>query len=366
MVTSIASGESSLAWLTPAGLALARVGWLPLLGAIACAQPAAGPKPAPLAPPSSTATSGTVPAPLQEFALQPADLDPAADQFLDAELAFRRKDPPEASKEPRGANAGPSGDPGLVVYLVGARSRPERARTMLEQIAGMGIRVVAPMYDNQYDVATLCAPATEPDDDCHGKLRLEAFEGIDHSRHIEVSRPNSTEARVTRMLEHLAATDPAGGWDRFLEGHLPRWSAIIIAGQSHGATCSAVIGKVRQVARVVMLSGPFDNRAGVPAPWTARPSLTPIDRFYGFSHALEEQHPGHLKDWQALGLGKLGVVVDVEKLPPPYAFSHQLATSHPTEAKTNPHSTTSAGRTSPRTPDGRFRYAPVWKYLFGL
>src|SRR2546421_666055 len=127
-------------------------------------------------------------------------------------------------------------------------------------------------------------PAADPDEDCHGKVRLEAFEGRDHSPHIEVSRPNSAEERVLRMLIALGRAYPGEGWGAFVDGALPRWPDIVVSGHSHGASSAALIGKVRRVDRVVMLSGPFDNRAGAAAPWTARPGLTPLDRVYALTH----------------------------------------------------------------------------------
>ena len=91
---------------------------------------------------------------------------------------------------------------------------------------------------------------------------MEAFEGVDHSPHIAIARPDSLEVRVGRMLEWLSRTEPAGGWSRFHARALPRWDQITVAGHSHGSSSAALIGKIRRVERVVMLSGPFDNRAG--------------------------------------------------------------------------------------------------------
>jgi hypothetical protein len=45
-----------------------------------------------------------------------------------------------------------------------------------------------------------------------------------------------------------------------------------------------------------MLSDPFDNRDGNPVSWLGMDSLTPADRFFGFSHSAEEQHAIHLAE----------------------------------------------------------------------
>jgi hypothetical protein len=287
---------------------------------------------------------------LYEHHLQPAALDPAADKYLAEEYAALDTRAPLAGK--------------LVVYLVGANNKPQSGRPMMQELAAMGFHVLAPMYANP-DIRPYCASDKDADEDCHAKFRLEAFEGTPQSPHLEVSRANSAEGRVVRMLAHLDKIQPGADWGFFLEGDRPRWSQIVIAGHSHGASSAGLIGKVRAVNRVVMLSGPFDNRGGQPAPWTRRPGLTPAERVYGFSHTLEEQHAGHLQDWDAMGLAALGPVVVVEAAAAPFGGSHQIVTSLPPMAGVNPHGMTAAGRASPQLPDGSYRFLPVFRYLFG-
>jgi hypothetical protein len=278
--------------------------------------------------------------------VRPEAADPGADKWLEDQFAYVDRNAARAGK--------------LVVYLVGANNKPARGREMARWLAGLGFPVVAPMYCNDYPIANLCAPSADADADCHGKARLEAFEGRDHSTHIEVSRANSAEARVARMLATLARQFPEEGWGDFLEGDNPRWPAIIIAGHSHGASSAALIGKVRAVDRVVMLSGPFDNRTGEVAPWIGRPPVTPLARVFGLSHRAEPQHAQHIKNWQAMPLA--GPVAVVDEATPPYGGSHELITALPGD---NPHGITAAGGASPRAPDGTYRLASVWRYLFG-
>jgi hypothetical protein len=284
-----------------------------------------------------------------EHLVRPEIADPAADRWLQDQYAYLGGGAPPAHQ--------------LVVYLVGANNKPQSGRVMMKELARLGFAVLAPMYANDYPIRDLCEkPESDPDDDCHGKARLEAFEGQDASPHIEVSRPNSIEERVARMLAILQADFPAEGWGAFLDGGRPRWSDIVIAGHSHGASSAALVGKVRSVARVVMLSGPYDNRAGEPAPWIARPGQTPLARVYGLTHENEEQHAGHLKNWKAMGLDGLGAATFVDSSTPPYGQSHQLSTA---VAAKNPHGSTGAGPASPRRPDGVYQLDPVWRYLFG-
>jgi hypothetical protein len=291
------------------------------------------------------------PHPPVEHMVRPEAIDPQADRWLQDEYAYLDPGTPPA--------------PALVVYLVGANNKPSTGRPMMRQLASMGFHVLAPMYANDYDIRTICSPAKDPDPDCHGKIRLEAFEGIDHSPHIEVQPANSAEVRVARMLAHLQRAFPAEGWGAYLDGGKPRWPSIIIAGHSHGASSAGLIGKVRAVDRVVMLSGPFDNRDGEPAGWTRQSPATPLDRYYVFSHAKEDQFSQHLKDWEAMGLGTLGPVTDVDGARPPFGRSHQLITALTPPAGKNPHGVTTAGASSPVGQEGHYVLEPVFRYLFG-
>lgn len=288
-----------------------------------------------------------------EKALTPGKLDPAADKYPADQYVYRAPSP--------------AGTARLVVYLVGKGNTPERGRAMGRTLAALGFLVLVPGYANDYDIRQLCESATGADDDCHAKLRTEAFEGRDLTPHITVTRPNSLEARVARLLTALAAEEPTVGWNRFLVRDRPRWESITVAGHSHGASTAALVGKLRRVERVVMLSGPFDNRAGAPAAWLARKGLTPTERIWGFSHSAEEQYPGHLRNWDALELNTLGPVTIIEKAAaggqPPFGGSHQLVTSQP---GANPHGMTTAGKASPRAADGAYSFTPVWRYLFGI
>lgn len=245
----------------------------------------------------------------------------------------------------------------LVVFLAGATSPPDR--TMSLYLASLGFHVLAPHYSNAYGLNTICPP--NPDPDCHRLGRQEAFEGRDLSPFIQISRGNSIEERVVRMLKHLAVDMPEGDWGFFLRGNLPRWDRITISGTSHGASTAGLIGKIRRTERVVLLSGPFDNIDGVPAAWTRRQPLTSVRRFFAFSHTADSQFVFHIPNLEAMGL--FGEPTSVDTGLPEGCGSHRLVTSADSP---DGHSSTKAGETSPKNPDGSFRFDPVWRYLFGV
>lgn len=246
----------------------------------------------------------------------------------------------------------------LVVFLAGATSPPDR--TMAEYLASLGFHVLAPHYANAYGIPTIC-PVIGPDPDCHRLGRQEAFEGADLSPFISISRGNSVEERVARMLTFLATDMPEGDWGRFLDGDQPAWERITISGTSHGASTSGLIGMIRKTERVVMLSGPSDNIGGQPAAWTRRVPLTPVDRFFGFSHTADVQLPDHLRDFEAMQVP--GAPTTVDNAAAPFGGSHRLTTS---AASPDGHSSTKAGATSPVNADGTFQFDPVWRFLYDV
>lgn len=271
---------------------------------------------------------------LYEFELTPDEADPAAMQKLATE---------QAQLDTRAVPLGR-----LVVYLHGAGAPSlcggqEHGRVL----AAMGFHVVQPCYVSDYGVAN-CG-------DDIGGCRMEAFEGVDHHPFITIDPPDSIETRVVRMLEWLQAMHPGGDWQYFIEDGAPRWDRIVISGISHGASSSAIIGKHREVDRVVSLSGPLDTAQA----WLTEPTVTPIDRFWAFTHTGDEQHPGHLDSFADLGL--VGDPAVVDGMAQPYGGSHRLVTSAPTG---DGHGSTQAGGSSPTEGDA-WVFDPVWRLMYG-
>jgi hypothetical protein len=239
----------------------------------------------------------------------------------------------------------------LIVYLHGAGEREvcgEGERGFERLLAGMGFHVLSPCYVADYDFK-LCG------DDGRG-CRLEAFDGIDRSGAIDIHAADSIERRVAMGLRYLQARDPGGDWQFFLDGARPRWTAIVLSGRSHGASSAGLIAKQREVARVVMLAGPLDRGQA----WLGAPSVTPIARFFGFSHEDDAQFAGHLEAWATMGLP--GPPTSIDRASPPYGGSHQLTSSAPTG---HAHSSLVLGASTPLGDDGITPlYLPVWRYLY--
>jgi hypothetical protein len=115
----------------------------------------------------------------------------------------------------------------------------------------------------------------------------------------------NTAKSVKDALTSLQGQYPEEDWGYFLnaDGSV-RWSDVAITGMSHGATTAAVAGRLgARMWRVVSRAGPRDDTCGnnggvctmplstpsydpncMPAEiasWLDKPSLTPIERFYG-------------------------------------------------------------------------------------
>jgi hypothetical protein len=221
----------------------------------------------------------------------------------------------------------------LVVFLHGAGAPTSCGGGALSKlVASWGFHWFAPCYLSDI-----------------GGCRLEAIEGVDHHAFIDVKPPDSVERRVVQGLHHLATENAQGDWLYYLDGDKPKWSQIIISGISHGASSAGLLGMYRNVSRVVMLSGPLDlNQA-----WLKQTPITPIDRYFGFTHTLDEQHEGHLAAFETLKLPGTPTIVDGGAAP--YGGSHRLVTSLPSA---DGHSSTGDGNIE--------SYVPVWQTMYGM
>jgi hypothetical protein len=104
-----------------------------------------------------------------------------------------------------------------------------------------------------------------------------------------------------------------------------------------------------------MLAGPYDRDQA----WLSAPSVTPLERFFAFSHTTDAQFEGFVRTWATMGLP--GPPTSVDGAAPPYGGSHQLTSAAPTD---HAHSSVAVGNSTPRDADGALLYLPVWRYLY--
>lgn len=112
-----------------------------------------------------------------------------------------------------------------------------------------------------------------------------------------------------------------------------------------------------------MFSGPRDQTEK----WQAMPSATPPERFFAFTHPLDDGWKNHhyCRSWLMLGLQEFGPIVNVDDASPPYSNTRRLIST--LDTITNPkqaHGASTPGKSSPKGSDGSYLYEDVWKYLF--
>ncbi len=175
-----------------------------------------------------------------------------------------------------------------------------RAKTMLGKLV-VDVGVNAGNYSSflakrgYHSMGAPCGMCPAPDLDDGNRERVSA---------CRLTEFNTMAASVKSQLTMLSTQYPEEDWGYFLnkDGSV-RFSDVAITGISHGATASAVAGRIgARMWRIVSRSGPRDNICGLPAgkctaplstpaydpacpdskiaAWLDKPSLTPMDRFY--------------------------------------------------------------------------------------
>jgi hypothetical protein len=153
--------------------------------------------------------------------------------------------------------------------------------------ANWGYHVIGLDYENNI-VAVTCAHSSDPT--TFGRYRKAIITGAPVSDLVKVDVTNSILNRIQKLLVYLVEHDPKGDWDQFVEAGKPVWSRIIVAGHSQGSGHAGYIGKMFDVDRVLMFSGPQDYMDDLqkPAPWQDGESATPPSQFFAF---LSENDP---------------------------------------------------------------------------
>jgi hypothetical protein len=185
------------------------------------------------------------------------------------------------------------------------------------------------------------------------------------SDQVAIPQADGMMERTRVFLGWLAHENPEGRWSQYLsdDGKGLRWDRVIIAGASHGATTAARFAKEVRCDRVVMLCGPRDQDQD----WQSLPSATPPERFFGFSHVLDDGWISHhyCRSWEELGMGQFGRIVNVDSSPPPYGNTRRLISGADVKGdRKKAHGAVQPRKDGPEAPDGTPLYEPVWEYLF--
>jgi len=254
----------------------------------------------------------------------------------------------------------------LLVFLPGTGGEPQPAMPFIDTAVTLGYHAVSLMYPDSVAAQSVCADSADPDS--HLNFRLEIIQGKDLSPFIEVSRTDSIENRLVKLLLYLSAEFPGQGWEEYLDQqNQVVWEKLALAGQSQGGGHAYVLSKIHPVARVMMFGSPKDysHRFNRPPNGFDDQTLTPKERYFAFNHMQDRKggcdYTEQLQIFEKMGLTKLGQAT-VDKCESPYGHAHLLYTDIPLTDQMLIHNAPLNNKRV-KNSDGSLRFQKVWIYL---
>lgn len=330
--------------------------------AAGCAQMGGGRQTPPPASPSPTPPSLILDVPTERATLKtttvpPQETDPAIDTLPEPHLVAI--DPLVTSRKQ------------LFLFLGGQNYAPAtNLNFIVRQAAANGFHAIGLSYPRTVNVTARCQ--SDPDEGCFGKVRSEIIDGTDRAPQVTITRANSIENRLVKLLSYLGSRFPDEGWSAYLTDGMPKWSMIRLGGHSEGGTHVALMANQHEVVRLCLLEAPVDliRAAGgqrrLP-PWIEAARTTPVDRYYGFRHLRSDSPSAEARPqaWTTFGLDRLGQPVNTDDSKPPYSSTHHLTTNAEPIADGGPtliHRSIVVDGATPKTPTGQPLFAPIWQY----
>lgn len=179
-------------------------------------------------------------APLITYRVAPSDADPAIERYNEPHIViFDREGNSSAT---------------LLLFMPGTGVSPAGVVEFVTLAATLDYRVVGLSYNNRPAVANVCPK--DPDTDCSAKFRQKRIFGDNVTARTDDKPEESVVQRFVKLLGALHKEHPAENRGQYLDGDAPRWDRIAVAGHSQEAGMAAYIAQRKQVARVVLLSGP--------------------------------------------------------------------------------------------------------------
>lgn len=257
----------------------------------------------------------------------------------------------------------------LLVFLPGTDGAPKSSMPFVETAVGLGYYAISLMYPNTVAAQAVCDESRDPM--AHLHFRLEIIQGQDLSPLIQISPVDSIENRLLKLLLFLKAQAPAEGWEEFLTAESQvNWESLLIAGQSQGGGHAYVIGKIHEVARVLMFGSlkDYNHHFNGPPKGFDEKTKTPLQRFFAFNHMKDTKggvdHSEQLQIFKKIGLTELGQEL-VDKSEPPYNHAHLLYTDVELPNMNDMSAIHNTPLNNKRIKDdsGNIRFKSVWNYL---
>ncbi|MFP5439475.1 MAG: T9SS type A sorting domain-containing protein [Bacteroidia bacterium] len=252
----------------------------------------------------------------------------------------------------------------LFLFFPGTGGVPYAYRQILKRAANLGYHAIGLTYPNDIAINELCSGTT--DITCHGRARLEVFDGTDRHPDITVDQNNCIQRRTQKLLQYLATHYPTENWAQYMDGNTIQWNNIIVSGHSQGGGHAGIISKLYEVDRVVMFAATdWVTAQARTAEWISWDGPTPAERYYGFVHRDDEMVNFLIEQltWQDYSMDSFGALTLVDTAIPPYGNSHMLYTGHiPDNDPTKFHGSVVSDLYTPM--DGNSPvFLPVWDYL---
>ncbi len=220
--------------------------------------------------------------------------------------------------------------PELFVWLPGTNSGPGAYTKVMKIAASLGYRTVGLAYMNQVTIQDRCLDDTNIDN-CHTLVMKETMYGQDLTSQVNVSRANSIENRLLKLLQYLQLHYPQGRWSDFYSNGVVNMNKIVVAGHSQGGSYTQFIGINHEVARAVGFSSAGtlipDGSTYKLASWVLQPRRTPSSRIFAMYHEGETIAPAVPAFKIAMGLDIYGSTVNIDNQNYPFNCTHVLSMS---------------------------------------
>ena len=299
---------------------------------------------------------------LESIPIKPDSTDPSITQFDEPHYIYLNRDIVVSQKPSL-----PLDRHQLLLFLPGthASGTPRGGKgpfKFLETAANLGYHVIFLNYPNDVAAAEMCNNDRDPG--AFEQFRMALIAGGTF-KNMTISRTNSIENRLIKLLLHLKQIRPMEHWEQFLDEHGGiKWDSIAVAGQSQGGGHAALIAYKHQVARVICLGAPkdFNHFLNRPAAWYLESSATSKNRFFAINHDQDSMGnctpAEQIENLRAIGLEKFGAPANVDTEKPPYHHARILTTDYP---GTKVDSRTAHG-TAINSKNAEV-FSPVWIYM---
>ncbi|WP_158534912.1 BPSS1187 family protein [Mucilaginibacter hurinus] len=249
----------------------------------------------------------------------------------------------------------------LFIMIPGTATTPDQYDKICKVAAYNGYYALAIAYDNRNTLESY--QGNSPSQNTIPDILEEFLTGQDASTKVTITKSNSFENRIVKMVRYLDTKYPTENWRRFLSTPTtPNWEKFIVSGHSQGSDHATYMAKTKKLYRVGFFGGPgnFQLSDGSYPAGASFQGKTPLSAYYGFHHTKDTFRAWDIEKntWATINIPGMPNNVDDYLV---NDNSHQLSTSASVK---DVHNSTVQDATTPLTKSGQPLYRPVWEYMF--